>query len=94
MQLTGGQPSGGQIAQEAKVLYEDYSLDESSIQRIEHSGSMGARVYASLTVNGQTHAVELRWLHVDDGFNMVDEWENGRWLLAPHGPLTFIKNGA
>lgn len=94
MQFTSTPSSTGQLAREAKDLYEDYSLDGSSIQRVEHFSSMGAHLHASLTVNGQTHNAELRWLHVDDEFNMLDEWESGHWVLAPYGPLAFIKNDA
>ncbi|WP_209326156.1 hypothetical protein [Brevibacterium renqingii] len=92
MQCANNHSSAGQLAREARELYEDYSLNKSSIQRIEHCGSMVAHVHASLSVNGQTHTVEMRWVHVDDEFNMVDEWEQGHWVLVPYGPLTFIKN--
>lgn len=94
MQFAGQQPSVGQVAVDAKGLYEDYSLDDFSVQKVEHFGSMTAHLYASLTVNGQNHSIKQRWIHVDDGFDMVDEWEDGRWVLAPYGPLTFLNNGA
>lgn len=92
MQFANNHSSTGQLAREARDLYEDYSLKEFSIQRIEHYSSMGARVHASLNVNGHAFTVEMRWVHVDDDFNMIDEWEQGHWVLVPYGPLTFIKH--
>ncbi|WP_434593422.1 hypothetical protein [Brevibacterium sp. 1718] len=91
MQPSNSHLSDGNNALDAKRLYEEYSLDEYTIRRIEHFGSMRAHVRASLTVNGQTQSVKQRWLHVDDASNMVDEWADGRWVLAPYGPLTFIE---
>lgn len=92
MQVTGNRLSTGQLALEAKDLYEEYLLEEYSILKIEHFGSMGAHVHASLIINGQTHMIKQRWLHVDDSFSMVDEWKIGHWALSLYGPLTFIKN--
>lgn len=90
MQVFGQRPPKGQLAVEAKSLYEEHSLEEWSIQNIEHFGSMAAHVHAFLTVNGRQHSVMQRWLHVDGDFKMVDEWEDGHWVLASHGPSTFL----
>lgn len=94
MELGGKRSSVGQLAVEAKALYETHHLSDWKILRVQHVAAAVAHTDIEIHVNGTTYRTELRWVRIDDVGSTRTEWEPGRWTLSLYGPTHFLKDDA
>ncbi|MBI9001376.1 hypothetical protein M0E87_10585 [Corynebacterium sp. CCM 9185] len=81
----------GELAEEAKDLYRQFTLEEWDILRVRHVGAAVAHADVKVTVNSEPHQADLRWVRIDETGEVVMEWKPGRWSLSPYGPTIFLK---
>ncbi|WP_147385382.1 hypothetical protein [Propionibacterium ruminifibrarum] len=90
IKLVNPQRPPGQLAREARDLYEQFNLDEWKILRVRHEAAAVAYTDVQLIVNSRIYLADLRWIHVDGNEKTAMEWEPGRWVLSPYGPNKFL----
>lgn len=83
--------SFGQRAGQAKNLYQEFLLSRYEIISIKSAGSILTTVDVKAEVNGTEQAFTLRWVQMDENAQPVLPGKPGDWVLAPHGPTTFLK---
>lgn len=83
--------SFGQRAGQAKNLYHEFLLSGYEIISIKSAGSILTTVDVKAEVNGTEQAFTLRWVQMDEKAQPVLPGKPGEWVLAPHGPTTFLK---
>lgn len=90
MQLGFTQRSVGQLAEEAKSLYQNSRLEQWEIIRVRHVEAAVAYTDVRLTVNGELHQTDLRWVRIDERRTPVPEWQAGSWSLSQYGSKHFL----
>lgn len=92
---TGSKPTPiGQLANDAKLLYQEKKLENWEILQVRHEAPAVAFVDVKLTVNAEVCLAELRWVRCDGSGASVSEWHEGRWTLSPYAPRYFLNAGA
>ena len=92
MQFGPTQRPVGQLAEEAKLLYQELRLEEWEILRVRHVAAAVAHTDVRLTVNAERHQTDLRWVRIDESGTTTPEWQAGRWSLSQYGPAHFLKS--
>lgn len=82
----------GQLAEEAKLLYQELRLQKWEILRVRHVAAAVAHTDVRLTVNAERHETDLRWVRIDESGTSTPEWQPGRWSLSQYGPAYFLKS--
>lgn len=91
MQFGRTQRPVGQLAEEAKLLYQELRLEEWEILRVRHVAAAVAHTDVRLTVNAERHQSDLRWVRIDESGTSAPEWQAGRWSLSQYRPAHFLK---
>ncbi|SEF11114.1 hypothetical protein SAMN04489740_4069 [Arthrobacter alpinus] len=92
MELGNTRSSVGQLAVQAKDLYENLQLSTWTILRVRHIAAAVAHANVELHVNGSIYRADLRWVRTDEAGSTRSEWEPGCWTLSMYGPSHFLND--
>lgn len=84
--------SVGRRAGQAKDLYGEFKLGDFTIKGVHCQGSILTTVDVHAQINGVWKDFVLRWVQMDEQAQPVLPGKPGEWVLAPHGPLAFLKS--